>query len=96
MKVKSESEVTQSYPTLSNPLDCSLPGSFTHGIFQARVLEWGAVAFSAVWVEALNKTEFMHSKGQAARFQQCCRKRLSTGISRVRHLGSLIIYRGME
>ena len=46
MKVKSESEVAQSYPTLSDPLDCSLPGSSTHGIFQARVLEWGAIAFS--------------------------------------------------
>ena len=46
MKVKSESEVTQSCPTLSNPIDCSLPGSSTHGIFQARVLEWGAIAFS--------------------------------------------------
>ena len=46
MKVKSESEVAQSYPTLSNPMDCSLPGSSIHGIFQARVLEWGATAFS--------------------------------------------------
>ena len=46
MKVKSESEVAQSYPTLSDPIDCSLPGSFIHGIFQARVLEWGAIAFS--------------------------------------------------
>ena len=46
MKVKSESEVTQSCPTLSNPMDCSLPGSSAHGIFQARVLEWGAIAFS--------------------------------------------------
>ena len=46
MKVKSESEVAQSYPTLRNPLDCSLPGSSVHGIFQARVLEWGAIAFS--------------------------------------------------
>ena len=46
MKVKSESEVGQSCPTLSNPTDCSLPGSSVHGIFQARVLEWGAVAFS--------------------------------------------------
>ena len=45
-KVKSESEVTQSCPTLSNPMDCSLPGSSVHGIFQARVLEWGAIAFS--------------------------------------------------
>ena len=48
MKVKSESEVTQSCPTLSDPLDCSLPGSSVHGIFQARVLEWGAIAFSAL------------------------------------------------
>ena len=48
MKVKSESEVAQSCPTLSNPMDCSLPGSSVHGIFQARVLEWGAIAFSEV------------------------------------------------
>ena len=46
MKVKSESEVAQSCPTLSNPMDCSLPGSSVHGIFQARVLEWAAIAFS--------------------------------------------------
>ena len=46
MKVKSENEVIQSCPTLSNPMDCSLPGSSIHGIFQARVPEWGAVAFS--------------------------------------------------
>ena len=48
-KVKSEREVTQSCPTLSDPMDCSLPGSSVHGIFQPRVLEWGAIAFS-VWV----------------------------------------------
>ena len=46
IKVKSEREVGQSCPTLSNPMDCSLPGSAIHGIFQARVLEWGATAFS--------------------------------------------------
>ena len=46
MKVKSESEVAQSCPTLRDPMDCSLPGSSIHGIFQARVLEWGAIAFS--------------------------------------------------
>ena len=46
MKVKSQSEVAQSCPTLSDPMDCSLPGSSVHGIFQARVLEWGAIAFS--------------------------------------------------
>jgi len=46
MKVKSEREVTQSCPTLHDPMDCSLPGSSVHGILQARVLEWGAIAFS--------------------------------------------------
>ena len=46
MKVKSESEVAQLCLTLSDPMDCSLPGSSVHGIFQARVLEWGAIAFS--------------------------------------------------
>ena len=48
MKVKSESEVAQSCPTLSDPMECSLPGSSIHGIFQARVLEWGAIAFSVL------------------------------------------------
>ena len=47
MKVKSESEVAQSCPTLSDPMNCSLPGSCIHGIFQARVLEWGAMALSS-------------------------------------------------
>ena len=46
MKVKRESEVAQSYPILSDPMDCSLPGSSVHGIFKTRVLEWGAIAFS--------------------------------------------------
>ena len=49
MKVKSESEVAQLYPTLSDPMDCSLPGSSIHGIFQARVLEWGAIVFSGIY-----------------------------------------------
>ena len=47
MKVKSESEVAQLCPTPSDPVDCSLPGPSVHGIFQARVLEWVAIAFSA-------------------------------------------------
>ena len=55
MKVKSESEVAQSCPTLHDPVDCSLPGSSVHGIFQARVLEWGATAFSI----ALTKQTFV-------------------------------------
>ena len=49
MKVKSESEVAQSCLTLRDPIDCSLPGSSVHGIFQARVLEWGAIAFSSIF-----------------------------------------------
>src|SRR5574339_194374 len=52
MKVKSESEVAQSRPTLSHPVDCSLPGSSVHEIFQARVLEWGAIAFSHIYSQA--------------------------------------------
>ena len=51
MKVKSESEVSRSCLTLSDPTDCSPPGSSTHGIFQARVLEWGAIAFSIKQVQ---------------------------------------------
>ena len=53
MKVKSESEVAQSCLTLSDPMDCSLLGSFIHGIFQARVLEWGAIAFSYRYTEMI-------------------------------------------
>ena len=49
-------EVAQSCPTLCNPLDCSLPGSFVHGIFQARVLEWDAIAFSILNVMKTTKT----------------------------------------
>ena len=59
MKVKSESEVTQSCLTLSDPMDCSLPGSSIHGIFQARVLEWGAIAFSE-WSLRLSNSDVLH------------------------------------
>ena len=48
MRVKSESEVAQSCPTLSDPMDCSLPGSSVHEIFQARILEWVVIAFSVI------------------------------------------------
>ena len=54
MKVKSESEVAQSRLTLSDPRDCSLPGFAIHGIFQARELEWGAIAFSLMSLGILN------------------------------------------
>ena len=50
MKMESESEVTESCPTLKYPLDCSPPGSYVHGSFQARVLEWGAIAFSVAFL----------------------------------------------
>ena len=61
MKVKSESEVAQLCSTLCDPMDCSLPGSFVHGIFQARVLEWAAISFSNyfLWnniIENISKT----------------------------------------
>jgi len=56
MKGKSESEVAQSCLTLLDPMVCSLPGSSVHGIFQARVLEWGAIAFSRGSLETLKKT----------------------------------------
>ena len=59
MKVKSESEVAESCLTLSDPMDCSPPGSSVHGIFQARVLEWGAIAFS----EDLTKQTLMSFQG---------------------------------
>ena len=55
MKVKSESEVAQSCPTLSDPMDCSLPGSSIHGICQARVLEWVAIAFSSTELGSLKE-----------------------------------------
>ena len=59
MKVKSESEVAQSRPTLSDPIDCSLPGSSVHAIFQARVLEWGAIAFSDIQAPHIFKYTFV-------------------------------------
>ena len=66
MKVKSESEVVQSCPTLSDLMVCSPPGSSVHGIFQARVLEWGAIAFS---VYLFNGILFTHCEVQKGRFR---------------------------
>ena len=59
MKVKIESEVAQSCLILSDPMDCSLPGSSVHGIFQARVLEWGAIAFSESWFGGAKFSSFL-------------------------------------
>ena len=61
MKVKSESEVAQSCPILIDPMDCSLPGSSIHGIFQARVLEWGAIAFSSFLAHTLSTVGLANS-----------------------------------
>ena len=58
MKVKIEGEAAQLCPTPSNPMDCSLLGSFVHGIFQARVLEWGAIAFSHIYALLLLVSRF--------------------------------------
>ena len=77
MKVKSESEVAQSCPTLSNPMDRSFPGSSIHGIFQARVLECGAIAFSDPYMTtgkniALIKQTFV-GKGMSLLFNMLSR-----------------------
>ena len=67
MKVKSEREVAQSCQSLSDPMDCSLPGSSIHGIFQAKVLECGAIAFSAIqhreWETFAQQTKFSVTLG---------------------------------
>ena len=90
MKVKSESEVAQSCPTLSNPMDCSLPGSSTHGIFQARVPEWGHNGllfwFSLHWISLF--------KNHIPQFtRECSVRRLknkkATGFLDQRILGSM-------
>ena len=60
-EAKSESKVAQSCPTLSDPMDCSLPGSSIHGIFQARVLEWGTIAFSEIKAAAVAVAKSLQS-----------------------------------
>ena len=64
MTVKSESEVAQSCLTLCDPMDCSLPGSSIHGIFQARVLEWGAIVFSDFIAQELHLISYITYKGK--------------------------------
>ena len=63
MKLKSQSEVAQSCLTLSDPMDCSLPGSSVHGIFQARVLEWGAMDL-AIFLLSLYIEELLEEKSE--------------------------------
>ena len=92
IKVKSESEVAQSCPTLSDPMDCSLTGSSVHGIFQARVLEWGAIAFSErihthtrnlfitcqLWMPIISVTKWKNSDYHVCLFEE---NRLSSWIN---------------
>ena len=73
MKVKSESEVTQLCPTLRDPMDHSPPGSSTHGIFQARMLEWGAVAFSNLTPAQLETEAQRAAAGQWPVAEPCLR-----------------------
>ena len=68
MKVKSEREVAQSCLTVRDPMDCSLPGSSVHGIFQARVLEWGAIAFSEQEVLRQKKQQRRRASDQSQRW----------------------------
>ena len=63
MRVKSESEVAQSYPTLCDPMDDSLPGSSIHGIFQIRILEWVAISFSTIIADWNAKVESQEIPG---------------------------------
>ena len=74
MKVKSESEVAQSCPTLSDPMDCSLPGSSIHGIFQAGVLEWGAILLRVSNSQIITKLWFKTKplSSNHFTFQSCC------------------------
>ena len=68
MKVKSQSEVAQSCPTPSDLMDCSLPGSSVHGIFQARVLEWGAIDLSRLVYKTIFNPQFKSINSSALSF----------------------------
>ena len=83
MKVKSESEVAHSCPTLSDPMDCSPPGSSVHGIFQARVLEWGASAFSGKLVLRAINSQACLPLGHYAVINKYKRKNSQRGSFRV-------------
>ena len=87
MKVKSESEVAQSCPTLRDPMDCSLPGSSVHGIFQARVLEWGAIAFSIQIANFCYKHTFWYTQPGVSS--------LENGVKRILKVTILIVEKEM-
>ena len=82
MKVKSESEVAQSCPTLTDSMDCSLPGSSVHGIFQARILEWGATAFSECTFQFSSVQSLSHVQFFATPRIAACQASPSITISR--------------
>ena len=84
MKVKSESEAAQSCPTPSDPMDSSPPGSSVHGIFQARVLEWGAIAFSTTNM-SLSQFQEMVKVGKAGVLQSMGLKRVAYDLATELH-----------
>ena len=88
MKVKSEKEVAQSCLTLSDPMDYSLPGSSIHGIFQARVLEWDAIAFSGLYFAGLQN----HADGDCSHE---IKRRLLLGRKVMTNLDSILKSRGI-
>ena len=85
MKVKSEREVTESCPTLSDPMDCSLPGSSVHGIFQTRVLEWVAIAFSNAWKWKVKGKSLSHVQLSGTPWTAAHQAPPSMGFSRQEH-----------
>ena len=89
MKVKSQSEVAQSCPTLRNPMDCSLPCSSVHGIFQARVLEWGAISFSNVWKWKVKVKSLSHVQLFTTPWTAAHQTPPSMGFSRQEHWSGL-------
>ena len=100
MKVKSESEVAQACPTLSNPMDCSPPGSSIHRIFQARVLEWGAIAFSVTanrWGKMETVADFIFLGSKITVNNDCSHKikTLALGRKAMTTLDSILKRRGI-
>ena len=78
---ESESEVAQLCPTLSNPMDCSLPGSSVHGIFQARILEWGAIAFSHIYAQACLNNWLLANFGMLRRAPETSQREILNNLS---------------